>query len=171
MTSQLNWQKIRTELNRLTDVEKLKSEVQRIGAEIAKFDFHSVLSPAAQDKVQEKMKKFEQRYTDLMRTINQAQVQMDREVNRIVRQIKVHRADMDKVVSEQKSKLEKASEVLRARFTKKSAGVATPGATRKRAKPAAAKVDAVHPVTPKAAAAKTTSAKATARKRSTTKKV
>jgi len=129
MTSQLNWQKIRAEIDRLTDVDKLKNEVQRIGTEIRKFDFHTVLSPAAQQK----MKKFEKRYTRLMRSISQAQRQIDREVNRVLRNIKVQRADMEKVVVQQKSKLEKASLGLRKRFSKKATGKATPGASRKRA--------------------------------------
>lgn len=116
MTSQVNWQKIRTEINRLADVDKLKSEVQRIGTEIRNFDFQSMLSPAAQAK----MKKFEKRYSGLMRSISQAQRQMDREFNRILRQIKVRRADVDKVVSEQKDKLEKASMDLRKKFSSKA---------------------------------------------------
>ncbi len=129
MTGQVNWDKIRSEINRLTDVDQLKSEVQRIGTEIRKFDFHTVLSPAAQTK----MKKFEKRYATLMRSISQAQRQMDREFNRILRQIKTHRTDIEKTVSQQKTKLEKASLGLRKRFTKKAAGKATPGAARKRA--------------------------------------
>ena len=129
MTGQVNWQKIRLELNRLTDVEALKSEVQRIGTELRKFDFHTVLSPAAQQK----MKKFEKRYTVLMRSISQAQRQMDREFNRILRTIKTRRSTVEKAVNMQKMKLEKASLGLRKRFSKKSAGKATPGASRKRA--------------------------------------
>src|SRR5687768_582968 len=116
MNTQVNWKKIRGEFQRLADVEKLKSEVARIGTEIRKFDFHSVLSPAAATKV----KNFEKRYAELMRTIHQAQRQMDREFNRILRQIKVHRSDVNKVVTQQKNKLEKASTVLKKRFTKKS---------------------------------------------------
>ena len=77
-----------------------------------------VLSPAAATKV----KNFEKRYAELMRTIHQAQRQMDREFNRILRQIKVHRSDVNKVVAQQKDKLEKASTVLKKRFTKKAAG-------------------------------------------------
>lgn len=118
MNTQVNWKKIRAEFQRLADVEKLKSEVHRIGKEIRNFDFHSVLSPAAQTKV----KKFEKRYSTLMRTIHQAQRQVDREFNRLLRQIKVHRSDVNKVVTEQKSKLEKASVHLKKRFTKKAAG-------------------------------------------------
>lgn len=118
MNTQVNWKKIRNELQRLTDVEKLKTEVHRIGQELRKFDFHSVLSPAAQTKV----KTFEKRYADLMRTIHQAQRQMDREFNRILRQINVHRDDVSKVVDEQKTKLEKVSVDLQKRFSKKSAG-------------------------------------------------
>jgi hypothetical protein len=137
MTGQMNWQKIRNEINRLTDVDKLKDEVHRIGTEIRKFDFHTVLSPSAQQK----MKKFEKRYSHLMRSISKAQRQMDREINRVLRQIKVHRADVDKAVTQQKTKLEKASKVLRKRFAKRAAGrKTTAGSTRKRASAKTAKV-------------------------------
>ncbi len=132
MNTQVNWKKIRNEFQRLTDVDKLKVEVTRIGKELRKFDFHTVLSPAAQAKV----KKFEKRYTELMRTIHQAQRQMDREFNRILRQINVHRSDVSKVVAEQKKNLEKASQVMKKRFTKKSAGpirtAGTPTRSRKK---------------------------------------
>jgi hypothetical protein len=122
MNTQVNWQRIRKEFQRLTDVENLKGEVHRIGAEIRKFDFHAVLSPTAQERV----KTFEKRYGELMRTLQQAQRQMDREVNRILRQIKGHRADVTRVVSEQKSKLEKMSNEFQKRFSK-SAKSATAG--------------------------------------------
>lgn len=123
MTSQVNWQKIRNEFQRLTDIDELKSEVQRIRNELAKFDFQSVLSPAATAKV----KAFEKRYTVLMRTISKAQRQVDREVNRIMRQIKVHRNDVSKVMTEQKSKLETLSNDFRKRFVanKKNAAAKT----------------------------------------------
>lgn len=112
MTTQVNWQRIRGELVRLTDMENLKDEVHRIGSEIRNFDFHSVLSPTAKERV----KNFEKRYSDLMRTIHQAQRQMDREINRIMRQIKTHRADVTKAVSQQKEKLEKVSADFKKRF-------------------------------------------------------
>ncbi len=114
MNTQVNWQKIRKEFSRITDVESLKAEMQKIRKELSKFDLQAVLSPAAQQKV----KAFEKRYATLMRTIHQAQRQVDREFNRILREIKVRRADVDKVVTEQKSKLEKASNELRKYWAK-----------------------------------------------------
>lgn len=129
MTTQVNWQRIRSELTRLADVEELKGEVQRIGNEIRKFDFQSVLSPSAQAKV----KTFEKRYNELMRTIAQAQRQMDREFTRILRQVKTHRTDVTKVVAQQKEKLEKVSTDFRKRFSMKTKAAA---ATAKRAKTA-----------------------------------
>jgi uncharacterized protein YqgV (UPF0045/DUF77 family) len=109
MNTQVNWQKIRNEFSRITDVESLKTEVQKIRKELSKFDLNSVLSPAAAEKV----KAFEKRYSILMRTVHQAQRQVDREFNRILREIKVRRADVNRVVNDQKSKLEKASSDLR----------------------------------------------------------
>ena len=128
MNTQVNWKKIRDEFQRLADVDKLKKEVTRIGKDLRKFDFHTVLSPAAQAKV----KKFERRYSDLMRTIHQAQRQMDREFNRVLRQINVHRTDVTKVVNEQKKNLEKASQVMKKRFSKKSAAPVRTAGTPKR---------------------------------------
>lgn len=117
MNTQVNWKKIRNEFQRLADVDQLKSEVQRIGGELRKFDLNTVLSPKAQARV----KVFEKRYAELMRTLQTAQRQMDREVNRILRQIKVHRADVNSVVNQQKNKLEKVSRDFKKRFTAKMA--------------------------------------------------
>jgi hypothetical protein len=117
MNTQVNWKKIRQEFTRLADVDKLKSEVQRIGQEIRGFNFQAVLSPSAQDKV----KHFEKRYSELMKTIHQAQRQMDREFVKIIGQIKGHRVDVNKAVAQQKEKLEKVSADLQKRFTKSAA--------------------------------------------------
>jgi hypothetical protein len=76
-----------------------------------------VLSPAAQTKV----KKFEKRYAELMRTMHQAQRQMDREFNKVLRNINLHRKDVTKVVAQQKDKLEKTATTFQKRFSKKSA--------------------------------------------------
>lgn len=132
MTTQLNWKKIRSEFNRLADVDTLKSEVHRIGTEIRKFDFHTVLSPAAQQKV----KTFEKRYTTLMRTISQAQRQVDREFNRILREVKVRRKDVNKAVTQQKTKLEAVTKQFKkyAKSAKKTGSATTKkrAATKKR---------------------------------------
>lgn len=117
MNTQMNWQKLRAEFNRLADVETLKSEVQRIGTEIRKFDYQSVLSPAAKQKV----RAFEKRYTTLLRTISQGQRQMDREFARILREINGRRSTVNKIVREQKAKLEKASQEFRKRWAKSPA--------------------------------------------------
>ena len=42
MNAQVNWKKIRTELQRLADVDKLKTEVTRIGNEIRNFDYSQI---------------------------------------------------------------------------------------------------------------------------------
>lgn len=120
MNTQVNWQKIRTEFNRLADVDALKTEVQRIGTEIRNFDFHTVLSPVAQQKV----KAFEKRYSVLMRNLSQAQRQVDREFNRILRELQTRRKDVNKVVAEQKSKLEEVTKQLRKNFAARSNGAA-----------------------------------------------
>lgn len=122
MNTQASWQKIRNEFTRLTDVDQLKTEVQRIGNELRKFDFHTVLSPSAQTRV----KKFERRYAELMRTMQTAQRQVDREFNKIMRQMKERRGMVSKVMTQQKTKLN----TLRKQF---SAGSAKMKKTTKRA--------------------------------------
>ena len=112
MNTQVNWQKIRDEFQRITDIDSLKSEVQRIRSELSNFDYHSVLSPAAKAR----MKAFEKRYAEVLRSIQQTQRQVDREVNRVVRQIKTHRNDVSKLMTEQRSKLETLSKDFRKRF-------------------------------------------------------
>lgn len=155
MNTQVNWKKIRTELQRLADVEEIKSEVTRIGKEIRKFDFHSVLSPAAAQKV----KKFEKRYTELMRTLHQAQRQMDREFNRVLRQIKTHRSDVTKVVSDQKEKLEKVTTDFQKRFSKTRGAKTTTRQAAGKASKSTSKANS-----------KTTSSKSSGTKRATKKR-
>jgi hypothetical protein len=133
MATQVNWKKIRQEFNRFADVDKLKSEVQRIGSEIREFNFQSVLSPSAQTKV----KKFEKRYNELMKSIHTAQRQVDKEFNKVITQIKGQRIDVKKAVAEQKQKLEKASTDFQKRFSKKAAAAA--GTKKKAAKTTAKK--------------------------------
>ncbi len=114
MSTQASWQRIRNEFQRLTDVDQLKGEVHRIGNEIRKFDFHTVLSPSAQARV----KSFERRYAELMRTMQQAQRQVDREFNKILRQVKTQRGTVNKVVAQQKNKLNSLRKKLAVGATK-----------------------------------------------------
>jgi predicted nucleic acid-binding Zn-ribbon protein len=113
MSTQASWQRIRNEFTRLTDVEQLKNEVHRIGNELRKFDFHAVLSPSAQARV----KMFERRYAELMRTMQTAQRQVDREFNKVLKQVKTRRGTVEKVLAQQKDKLN----TLRKKFTAGSA--------------------------------------------------
>lgn len=131
MSTQASWQRIRNEFSRLTDVEHLKNEVQRIGNELRNFDFHVVLSPSAKARV----KQFERRYAELMRTMQQAQRQADREFNKIVRSVKAQRGSVIKVVAEQRAKLDS----LRKQFTAGSAKMKKAGAKKTKTKTAGTK--------------------------------
>jgi len=111
----LDWKKIRSEISRLSDLNVLKSEVQKARDEIMKFDLQDFLSPNAQKKVKE----FEKRYNKLMKNMGSAQKQMDREFNKLIRQIQKHkstaqnRIDQLKNLAEtQKDKVEKVAKDL-----------------------------------------------------------
>lgn len=131
MIPQLNWKKIKTDLNRYANVDQLKTDVQRIGGEIRNFDYQKVLTPSAQQRV----KAFEKRYNTMMRTLHQAQRQIDREFNRLLRQVNIQRKDVNKLVAEQRDKLEKLSADFRSRFVaaKKSKKKKTTKTTAKKA--------------------------------------
>jgi len=121
MNPQVNWQKLKGELNKLTDVAKLKQDLQKIATEIRKFDFHTILTPDAKERV----KAFEKKYAELIKTIHQAQRQVDREVNKILRQVKGSAILADgrlenirRVAFDQKDRLTKITKDLRKRFGK-----------------------------------------------------
>lgn len=121
MNPQVNWQKIKSELNKLADVTKLSDELRKVANEIRNFDFHTVLTPQAQERV----KAFEKRYGEILKTVHQAQRQVDREVNKILRQVKTHSILADgrleslrKVAHQGTQKLSKVAEDLRSRLSK-----------------------------------------------------
>lgn len=131
---QVNWTKLKTELNKLTDVAKLKQDLQKIASDIRRFDFHTVLTPQAQERV----KQFEKKYSDLIKTVHQAQRQVDREVNKIIRQVKGHRLLADgkldsirRVAQDQRVQLTKASQNLRKRWMGKKPAKKKSGGSKK----------------------------------------
>lgn len=106
----LNWNKIRTEINRLSDLNALKSEIQKVTNEVKSFDYQNLLSPTAKGRV----KDFEGRYNKFMKTVGSAQRQLDREFNKLLRQIQKHRSTAEErleyiktLADQQKSKIDK----------------------------------------------------------------
>ncbi|GEM_PF-1328781 len=137
MPIQLNpdWKKIRNEINRLSDLDVLKAEVQKVRDEISKFDLQDFLSPSAQKKVKE----FETRYNKLMKNVGSAQRQLDREFNKLIRQVQKHREtaegrihQLKNLAEEQMTRVEKARQDLEARVTGKKAQPAKKSAAKKR---------------------------------------
>jgi hypothetical protein len=121
MNPQVNWQKLKGELNKLADVNKLREDLQKIATEIRKFDFHTILTPDAKERV----KTFEKKYAELIKTVHQAQRQVDREVNKILRQVKGSAILADgrlenirRVAFDQRDRLTKLTQDLRKRFGK-----------------------------------------------------
>lgn len=110
--AQINWSKMKSELSKYADLEKLKGEVNRLGQELRKFDIHAHLSPTAKQR----LKTVEDRYHEISKSLAKAQRQVDREVSRVLRQIKTQRAKAEKSLTQvktmakaQRKKLEKAS--------------------------------------------------------------
>lgn len=108
----LDWTKIKKEINRLSDLEVLKTEIQKVREEVKNFDYQGFLSPSAQQRV----KDFEKRYNKLMKTVGSAQRQIDREFNKLFRQVQKHKdtaedriALLKKLAEEQKNKIDKVA--------------------------------------------------------------
>lgn len=99
MAIDINWSKIRNEVSRLSDVNVLKSEVQKITKEVKNFDYHTILSPSAKKKVKE----FEKKYTRVMKSVHSAQRQVDREFNKLFRQVQDHRQTAEQKIVELKN--------------------------------------------------------------------
>lgn len=116
--AQVNWAKVKAELNKYADLERLKGEVHRLSEELKKFDINSHLSPSAKDR----LKSVEAKYHDISKTLHRTQRQVDREVNRVLRNLKTQRARAEKglkmvksVALDQRKKLEKASAEIKAK--------------------------------------------------------
>jgi ATP-dependent protease HslVU (ClpYQ) ATPase subunit len=72
---------IKAELLKLTDVEYLKKELNRLAAEIRKFDVHNIkLTPQAKQR----LKSLEKRFAKIVKVLADAQKQMDGEVHKLM---------------------------------------------------------------------------------------
>lgn len=88
MAKAIDWNKIRNELNKMANLDKITAELKKVKAELSHGDFHSILTPSALARV----KKVEKKYSQLVKSAHKAQLQIDREVNRILRQVKSYNA-------------------------------------------------------------------------------
>lgn len=116
MNYELNWNKIKKELNKFTDVDRLQSEVNKIKSEIKKFDVNTVLSSSNQVR----LKQLEGKYANLMKSIHRAQRQFDLEFNKVLRRFKTTQTEAKKtfknvrgLAEEQKVKFDKAAKAVR----------------------------------------------------------
>lgn len=112
----INWEKIKAEIQKLTDVDYLSTELNRIANELKKFDVNAYLSPTAKTR----LKDLEKRYSELLKGISKQQRQFDREFNKVVRSLKTHKTDIEKKLKvvqakakTQKAKVESVGEELK----------------------------------------------------------
>ncbi len=88
----INWTKIRAEIKKHADLDKIKKEVLRLKNEIQSHGVRDLLSPAAKRK----LRGLEQKYKQLVRQLHRAQRELDREVNRFMRSFKTTRNEAEK---------------------------------------------------------------------------
>jgi hypothetical protein len=122
-----NWRDRFEELLKVKNVDDLKGELTRLGAdlqeEIKQFDLQEYLSPTAKDR----LKNLETRYADVMKAVAKAQKQFDREFSKSMKTLKKTRADAEKRLSTIRSQVQvqrkrvlKASDKLRSKLVKKT---------------------------------------------------
>lgn len=80
----LDWQKIRTELAKIKDMQTLKEELHKLSTEIKKIDLDSNLVPQARKQ----LASLQNRYETFVVQLSSAQKQLDREFNRVWRQMR-----------------------------------------------------------------------------------
>ena len=93
------------ELLKVKNLEDLKGELAKLAseiqAEIAKFDLNAHLSPEAKTR----LKTLETRYSFVIRSVQKAQKQFDREFNKSLRVLKRTRQDAEKHLKNIKAKI------------------------------------------------------------------
>ena len=115
------------ELLKVKSMEDLKIELSKIGQElqdeIKNFDLQEYLSPTAKDRI----KQLESRYAEVMKSLQKAQKQFDREFSKSVRTLKKTKTDAEKrlnhirsQVEVQRKKVLKASQKIRGTLKKKT---------------------------------------------------
>jgi len=82
---------IKSELQRLTDLKFLKTELNRIGTEISKFNLNLKLPPAAKSR----LRQLERQLRDLRKRMTSLQKQVDREVNKFVKVLRKTRTQTE----------------------------------------------------------------------------
>jgi hypothetical protein len=117
---------IKKEIGKLTDLDYLKAELNRIAVEIKKFDVHVSLTPQTKDKLDQ----LEKRFRDVLKTINQMQSQVDREIVKFMKVVKKTRLDAEK-------KLRSSVGLGKKKVSPKTTTAAAPAATKKVRKAAA----------------------------------
>lgn len=119
----LDWQKIKTEVSKLRNVESVKAELNKIAHDLKKVDIRAQLGPQAKQKIAD----IEKRYERFLVTFSTAQKQFDREFNKVVRQLKITRSEAQTRFSQTKKEVLKAganldriAKNLKASLTKKT---------------------------------------------------
>ena len=104
-----NWDKIKSTLLRLKDIDELKKEVAYLAREIQKFDLESQLSPGTKRH----LKDVEAKCQQLSKIIAKTQKQFDREFNKSLRKIRRARDEAGKTIKKLKQKAERQKDELK----------------------------------------------------------
>lgn len=118
--SQIKLSQIREELLKIKDFDSLKKEIKKLIAEIEKFDFKKAIP-------EDKLEYVEQKYAEIMKTINGLQSKVEKEVNTVMKRVNQGKGEYTKLIKQtqtaalkQKKDLEKLLKTNFDYFSKKA---------------------------------------------------
>ncbi len=111
--------KLKKELMKLNSVDAIKGEIGRLANEFKKMDFQAKLS----DKNKERIKKLEGRYSDVLKTINKIQLQLDKEISQVISVFQKSKSEaktrFDDVKKKAQSQRQKITKTIKTKLKKK----------------------------------------------------
>lgn len=100
--------KLKSELLKYKSIDAVKSEVTRLANDFKKIDFQSKLSAKNQNRV----KKLESRYNDVVKTITKFQIQFDKEISQVISLFQKSKTEARQRFSDVKKKAETHKEKI-----------------------------------------------------------
>ena len=99
---------LKKELGRLTDVDYLKKEINRVAAEVKKFDVHAHLNP----KSRARLEHLEERFANLIGTLQHLQKQVDASLDKFITLVGKN-SDLNKKKNAVKTSVKKAKATVK----------------------------------------------------------
>ncbi len=112
----LSWTKLKGEINKVADLDRLKSEIHKLGTELSKYDISSFMSPTAKKRLAD----LEKRYAEGLKALTKGQRQFDREFNKALRTFKTHKKKAEAKIEQLRKNIAKGKKSTRKKTSRKT---------------------------------------------------